>query len=122
MELGLATRCSGDYVVVQVDGEVDIATTGQLRTCLLDSLHQQEGRLIVDLCNVPFMDCGGVNMLLSAQREALALGGEVRLAAPQPRVCRLLALTGLYLQLPPFPTVRAATEARTAGIPDWISS
>lgn len=115
MELRLATRSRGDYSVVYVDGEVDIATADQLRGHLSGSL---EGRVIVDLSRVPFMDCRGANTLLSAQREARQCGGEIRLAAPRPSVCKLLALTGLYQVLPPYPTVWAATQGGDGAITD----
>lgn len=111
MDLQLATRTCGEFTVVAVEGEVDAATTGQLCAFLADARQRDKRGLIVDLSRVPFMDCAGLRTLVSAQRDASLLGGELRLAAPQPSVSKILALSDIYRLLPPFPTVTVAVQA-----------
>ena len=111
MELSLAMRVWGDYVVVGVDGEVDIATSDQLGSYLSAARQCEKRGTIVDLSQVAFMDCSGLRALTSAQRDAVMHGGELRLAAPQPSVAKVLALSGVYRLMPPFPTVEIAAEA-----------
>lgn len=111
MELQLVTRTCGDFVVVAAHGEVDAATSDQLCSFLLNSRERVKRGIVVDLAHVDFMDCSGLRALVSAQRDAALLGGELRLAAPQPSVARVLGLSDLYRLLPPFPSVDAAVAA-----------
>lgn len=114
MDLQLATGTCGEFTVVAVEGEVDAATTDQLCAFLADARQREKRGVIVDLSRVPFMDCAGLRALTSAQRDASLLGGELRLAAPQPSVSKILALSDLYRLLPPFPTVTVAARASSS--------
>ena len=123
MELQLAARLCGDYVVVDVAGEVDVATSDQLGRYLSGARKRDKRGTIVDLTRVTFMDCSGLRALVTAQRDEVMLGGELRLAAPQPPVAKVLALSDIYRLLPPFPTVEIAAEALSSItiVPDTIA-
>jgi anti-anti-sigma factor len=79
------------HVVVAVAGEVDMATAPELRTCL-DAL---EGRVVVDLAEVTFLDSSGMGALVVARKRLLDLGGDLVVRAPQPHVRHVLEVTGL---------------------------
>lgn len=84
----------------------------------LGEVVKQTDRLIIDLSRVSFMDSHGLDVLRELQAWARASEGHLRLAAPPPVVCRLLALTGDCYQLASFPTVEAAATARSAALVD----
>jgi anti-anti-sigma factor len=83
-------------LVVGVSGEIDIASAPKLREELLGALRRHGARLALDLGGVTFMDCAGVNALLSARRHARLEGGWVRVARASRRARHTLMLTGLH--------------------------
>jgi anti-sigma B factor antagonist len=95
MELKVTSRPQGDYVVMSVDGEIDLYTVPRLRGELAKVLATGELRLVVDLSGVDFCDSTGVNVLLAAHRQARDSGGQLELAAPRPAIRKILKVTGL---------------------------
>jgi anti-sigma B factor antagonist len=90
----ISTRVYGGHVVVALRGELDIADAARAAAAVTAVTHGGQ-RVIVDLSALGFIDCSALGALLGVQRLARQAGGDVLLAAPQERVLRLLALTGL---------------------------
>jgi anti-sigma B factor antagonist len=111
MDFGISTTISGEWVVVAVSGEVDMATGPALRDNLLSVLADGTPRIVLDLSGVTFMDSSGLGALLGSQRRARLLDGEIRLGAPSDRVLEILRLTNLDRVFDVHPTVAAATGA-----------
>ncbi|MFI8294264.1 STAS domain-containing protein [Streptomyces sp. NPDC085614] len=55
--------------VVQVTGELDIATAPRIRHTLLNTIHEHE-RVTIDLARLEFCDCTGLSALITAQTTA----------------------------------------------------
>jgi anti-anti-sigma factor len=91
----MITDCrTEECTVVQVSGELDIATAPQLHDHL--SAFIRDGhRIVLDLAEVEFMDSSGLEVLLSCHRSAGLCGTALVLRSPSPRVSRLLELSGL---------------------------
>jgi len=109
MDFGISTTNQGDWVVMAVSGEVDMATGPALRDNLLSVLAAGTHRIVLDLSAITFMDSSGLGALLGSQRRARLLEGEIRLAAPSERVVEILRLTNLDRVFDVHPTVAAAT-------------
>jgi anti-sigma B factor antagonist len=104
--LRLTSRADrGGYVIVELSGDLGIASAPALREQLL-TLLRAASHLIIDLSAVEHADASGLAVLVGSRRRARLLGGSLRLAAPSPQAARVLAVTGLHLDI--FPTVRAA--------------
>lgn len=82
-------------VVVDVRGELDVASVARVREQLHEALAARPGRLVVDLTDCPFVDACALTMLLDVHRRAWRAGGVLTLRGCSPRVLRLLSLTGL---------------------------
>lgn len=96
VELKVTSRPQGDYIVMSVQGEIDLYTVPRLQRELAKVLAAgDEVRLIVDLSGVDFCDSTGVNVLLAAHRQLREAGGNLELAAPRPAVRKILQVTGL---------------------------
>jgi anti-anti-sigma factor len=78
----------------QVTGEIDTDVAGQLWGVLERALHDGDGGLDIDMSDVTFCDCQGLNVLLRLRQAALSGGHMLTITDPGPRVRRLLALTG----------------------------
>jgi anti-anti-sigma factor len=102
-------------VIVAIGGDLDIASAPAVRERLLSLLRPGACRLVIDMSAVRYADASGLAVLVSTQRRAVLLGGELRLAAPRPEVAGALALTGLSSHLAAYPTVRAAVAGRKPG-------
>ena len=79
---------SGRWVVVEVEGEMDI----QVVPLIPVELGNEESFVVFELRGVTFMDAGGLGAIASTYRQANEDGGCVRLAAPSRQARRLLKL------------------------------
>jgi anti-sigma B factor antagonist len=107
----LSTSAGDGHVVVALCGELDVTgvTAAEAATTALVVRGQN---LIIDMSAVEFIDCSATGALLRVQGLARRGGGDVVLAAPQPLVRRLLALSGNDEAF----WVQASVDAAVAGI------
>jgi anti-anti-sigma factor len=115
--LEIATTYEQDGVtVVTVDGEIDLATSPQLRTQLLDMLTEQRPPhvLVVALDGVSFLDSTGLSALVAVHRHAKNLGVDLRLTSPAPGPSRVLNITGLDDAFRIYPTLDEAIAGETS--------
>jgi anti-anti-sigma factor len=96
-QLGLSATVDGDWGVLVVSGEVDLAAAPELRTCLAELADVGVRHLVVDLRRVTFLDSTGVGVLVAAARRLGGAdpAGSLRLACTDERVLRVLRLTGV---------------------------
>jgi anti-anti-sigma factor len=80
-----------DATWVHVAGALDIATSPQLE----QTLEESAARLVVlDMRDLGFMDCAGVNAIVGASVRAREAGRQLILLRGTPNVDRVFALTG----------------------------
>jgi len=90
------TRVVDGLVVVEVVGEIDVATAEFV---------------LEDLRGVEFIDCSGLRVLCRGETRAREHGGRLRLVSDEAHVRRLLHGAGLLKRLPPLPALPG--EGRT---------
>ncbi|MDQ1034381.1 anti-sigma B factor antagonist [Streptomyces sp. V3I8] len=99
------SRPGPGYTVVEVLGEIDMATAGALGEqldALTSDASDEAPQVVVDLRRVDFFDCSGLRELCRAERRARERGGGLRLVSDQPRIHRLLRACGLLGRFPPL--------------------
>lgn len=84
----------------EFDGGRVVALRGELDACtcqgLAEHLIGSPGSLVVlDLCQLTFMDSSGLGAIHAARRVALEEGGNLVVCRPNPMVYRVLEITGL---------------------------
>jgi anti-anti-sigma factor len=85
--------------VVEVAGEVDVATAGELEAFVGERLARDG--VLLDLGHVTFLDSSGVRVLDSLMRRAAQHGWDLRVdPALREEVRQILELTGLLRVLP----------------------
>ncbi|GLH94990.1 STAS domain-containing protein [Phytohabitans aurantiacus] len=114
MSLTVNTEQRGDVVVVAVGGELDMATAPQLQDQITDLLDKGRNRLVFDLSELSFCDSTGLSVFVRAKNSCDEAGGEVRIAAPQRGVLRILEVSGLVEVLNTYPTVAEAAAPEPA--------
>ncbi|HXL89966.1 MAG TPA: STAS domain-containing protein [Streptosporangiaceae bacterium] len=92
--------CEGTTTVL-VSGELDIATTGQVRAYVERALGESgTTRVILDMRGITFIAAAGIGLLAELRNTAALCGTELLLGDLSPVVIRLLALVGLAGQYP----------------------
>lgn len=88
------------FVVVHLFGELDVASTPELRRRLTMLISDGCVRLVLDADSLQFIDAAGIGALVYASNQARAAGGWIRLIGVKPAHRRLLMLLRLGRQLP----------------------
>src|SRR6202012_3732330 len=89
-------------IVVQVKGEVDVATSADLADTIARAVERAAAgkvELVIDLARLSFIDVSGLNVLVRAARRARADGGTLVLRSPSRHVRRLLGVLRLEAEL-----------------------
>ncbi|HET9097524.1 MAG TPA: STAS domain-containing protein [Candidatus Baltobacteraceae bacterium] len=82
-------------VMVELSGEVDIATKDELRA-RLDAAAEQSDSVDIDLSKVEYADSTALGLLIGLRNRLRERGGgDVRLIAPSLRMRKLLNYAGL---------------------------
>ncbi|MFJ9521014.1 STAS domain-containing protein [Kitasatospora sp. NPDC101801] len=84
----------GDAALCYLAGTLDFDTARPARTALHRAMLLPCPVVCVDLRDVDFFACAGLNELLDCRAEALRTGRTLVLIAPSPPVLRLLLLSG----------------------------
>jgi len=92
---GLDVTETDGAAVVQVAGDLDIATAPQLRHELLDLIGRSVRIVTVDLAQIDFIDSTGLAVLISGLKRLREGGGDLTLRSPSRTALRLLEITGL---------------------------
>ena len=101
----------GDTAMISLAGDVELSHAPDVHAALVNLADEQPARLIVDLGEVQYMDSSGVGTLVDLYRRVHGYGGQLILAAVQPRVRSVLEIT----QVVQFFTIyESVDEARQA--------
>ena len=111
-QLVVDTRRSGTTELVQVRGEVDLATAPLLRAVLDTVVGRRPGRVEVDLSGATFVDAHALAALTAVRRRLAGRRATLVLRDPSPAVVRLLELSGTEYA---FEIATGPADVRRAG-------
>jgi anti-sigma B factor antagonist len=97
--------------VIQLSGSIDALSAPAITDHLGALISSGQVRLVVDLSGVDFTSSAGLRLLLGAVKDARAGGGDLRLAAVQPDVMKVLKISGFTNILKLFETVDEAVAS-----------
>ncbi|WP_433293243.1 anti-sigma factor antagonist [Pseudonocardia sp. CA-142604] len=100
-------------VVIEVGGEVDMLTSPQLRSAVIEQFGTEAGveLVVLALDGVSFLGTSGLAVLIEVREAAHAAGVELRLACTARRVLRPLTIAGLVPLFDIHDTVEQALAA-----------
>jgi anti-sigma B factor antagonist len=100
--------------LIEVFGELDLATAPRLCAKLDAARAQRVRRVVVDLTGVDFCDSTGLRALMGASTELRHAGGKLAVAVlPDGGVARLFDVTGIREALPTHDTQASALASLT---------
>lgn len=95
MDLRLEVSERGEWSVVEVGGEIDVATAPRLREQLIALVNDQRYHIVVSLEGVDFIDSTGLGVLISGLKRVRTHGGRFSLVCTEPRILKVFEITGL---------------------------
>lgn len=98
--LRMTAQRSPDGVTLRVSGEIDVDTAPALEAEICARLRCRPATVTVDLSEVTFLDCSGLNVLLRSHRRASHERTTLRIGPTGAAVTRFLALAGTVRPLP----------------------
>jgi len=104
---------TGRQAVITLPEHIDVSNAGPIREELLWVINRGAQALIADLTTTISCDHAGADALARACQRALISGTELRLVVTAQIIRRVLALNGLDRLVPIYPSLEAATAART---------
>ena len=91
-------------VVLQVHGDLDLASRDALRRCADAEIARGVAHLVMDLGGLGFIDSSGLGVLIDLHVEAQEAGHTVSIRHLPPRLAGLLEVTGLTARIPLAPS------------------
>jgi anti-sigma B factor antagonist len=93
--LAVAIRCEGAATVVEIAGEIDLATFHTLNERLEQLIRDGRRRIVLDMSRVSFIDSTGLGGLIRVRKAILAEGGILELACLQTQAMKVFEITNL---------------------------
>lgn len=103
----------GDWHLLVVQGEIDMATAPKLRQQIIALVGQGSTKIIIDLEGVEFIDSTGLGVLVGAVKRVRTLDGALRVVCQRANLVELFELTKLTNVFSVFDTVDLAVSAPT---------
>ena len=104
-------RTIGDLVVFDVEGEVDLYRSPEVRKDLLSLVSETPGKLAVNLSKVSYIDSSGLATLIEAYQKINRAGGEFALIGINEAIKSIFEISRLDRVFKTFPTEKEAVEA-----------
>ncbi len=81
--------------VLDIEGEVDVYTSPQLKQDLVHLAENGTKRVIINLSKVEYLDSTGLGVLIGGLKRLRESGGNLALVGPGMRIQRIFEITGL---------------------------
>ncbi len=111
MELSLETTARNDWVVMTVEGELDLYSVTPLKEALSAAIAEGSSRIAVDLSGVGFMDSSSLGVLVVALKRARERDGTIALVGVHGSPAKVLTLTGLDSTFELLPSIEGLGPA-----------
>ena len=105
-----AKQLDSGIAVVTIAGRLAMGgETERLDATVKGLLERDQKRFVLDITTLDYADSSGIGMLVSCLTNVKKAGGELKLAGANPRIRRILTMTGVDTMMPMFDTLAAAT-------------
>ncbi len=109
MEYGVVEK--NNYAIVKFKGEIDVATSIQVRDVLKGLIDKGKVNIIIDFSDVTFIDSSGLGVIVVAYRSVKEKGGSIKFANVNQRVKKLFEITRTEKHFEFYNTVEDAEKS-----------
>ena len=95
MMLGITEQFRDKWVLLQISGEIDMATGPELRQRIVQYVQEGHLHIILDLAKVDFIDSTGLGVLIGGLKRARSHGGDLQCIGLSESLKEMFKLTGL---------------------------
>ena len=107
-----AKQLESGIAVITISGRLAIGgEVERLEAAVSGLLKKDQKKFVLDITGLEYIDSSGVGMLVSSLTQVKKAGGDLRLAGANPRIQRILSMTGVNSLFLMFPTLAEATAA-----------
>lgn len=107
-QLTIEETTNGATTVLDIAGEIDLATAPQLNARI--ETIQPDATVVLDMSGVTFMDSTGLRVLIGAHERSKEAGGRLAVVASEGPVTKLLSITGVDAWLDLHDSLSSATD------------
>ncbi|MAU39502.1 MAG: anti-sigma B factor antagonist [Actinobacteria bacterium] len=95
MMLGITEQFRDKWVLLQISGEIDMATGPELRQRIVQYVQEGHLHIILDLAKVDFIDSTGLGVLIGGLKRTRSHGGDLQCIGLSESLKEMFKLTGL---------------------------
>jgi anti-sigma B factor antagonist len=106
------SELEADVPVVALTGEIDLAVAPSLQQRLDQLLSRGSTTIVVDLLGATFLDSIALGVLVGTLDRCREAGGDLHLVVTEPRILKVLQITGLSDTFPIHSTRQGSTDAQ----------
>ncbi|GMA18091.1 STAS domain-containing protein [Arsenicicoccus piscis] len=117
MKLQITTADHEHLAVLAVTGEIDIATSTQLRQAIDEVVRAGAIDVVLDLRQVTFMDSSGLSVVVGRLKMLRRVDGRLSVVGADAKIRRIFEVTGLDQVVPLYDTVEEVPELGATGQP-----
>lgn len=110
MKLQITTADHEHLAVLAVTGEIDIATSTQLRQAIDEVVRAGAIDVVLDLRQVTFMDSSGRSVVVGRLKMLRRVDGRLSVVGADAKIRRIFEVTGLDQVVPLYDTVEEVPE------------
>jgi len=92
--LSIARRTQDAVTILSVNGEVDMHTAAELESALQACLEGDDPRIIVNGAGLDYISSAGLGVFMAYIEDVRERGGDIKIAALQPKVFDVFDLLG----------------------------
>lgn len=90
------TRTSGDYTILEIDGDVDLYNVGELKKTIFSMVDEEDiTKLVLDMQGINYMDSSGVGALVAGHKKLKSADGTFVLLNIKEDILNILRLATL---------------------------
>ena len=94
--LAVSEHALGDVLLVELGGELDLATADQLREVFVAAEKAGYTRVVVDLSDVSVVDSTGLAVLVAVHQHLVRSRGELVIVVGNESIASKIRITGLH--------------------------
>ena len=97
--LGIKEQFRDNWVILQINGEIDMATGPELRQRIVQYVQEGHVHIVIDLTEVDFIDSTGLGVLIGGLKRTRSHGGDLQCIGLSESLKEMFKLTGLDVVL-----------------------